>query len=161
MASKKTTKTKTKAPAKTAKGRKKRDVTVEAVSQEARSATAPESAENTSTPAKPQTAAAAEATPDQSSAPQTAWTTAAELPTPSQKLSAIDAAVKVLDESGQPMSCQEMITAMAAKGYWTSPGGKTPSSTLYASILRELKLRGAQARFQKTERGRFALNVPA
>jgi len=60
----------------------------------------------------------------------------------SNKLSALDAAAKVLGEAGQPMNCQEMIQAMAAKGYWTSPGGKTPSATLYSGILRELKTKG-------------------
>ena len=74
-----------------------------------------------------------------------------------KKLSALDAAAKVLGEAGQPMNCQEMIQAMAAKGYWTSPGGKTPSATLYSGILRELKTKGKDARFQKTERGKFAL----
>jgi len=74
-----------------------------------------------------------------------------------KKLSALDAAVKVLGEAGQPMNCQEMIQAMAAKGYWTSPGGKTPSATLYSGILRELKTKGKDARFQKTERGKFIL----
>ena len=73
-----------------------------------------------------------------------------------KKLSALDAAVRVLGESGQAMNCQEMVAAMAAKGYWTSPGGKTPSATLYSSILRELKTKGADARFRKTERGKFA-----
>ena len=74
-----------------------------------------------------------------------------------KKLSALDAAAKVLGEAGQPMNCQEMIQAMAAKGYWTSPGGKTPSATLYSGILRELKTKGKEARFQKTERGKFTL----
>ena len=74
-----------------------------------------------------------------------------------KKLSALDAAAKVLGEAGQPMNCQEMIQTMAAKGYWTSPGGKTPSATLYSGILRELKTKGKEARFQKTERGKFAL----
>ena len=73
-----------------------------------------------------------------------------------KKLSALDAAARVLTESGQAMNCQEMIEAMAAKGYWSSPGGKTPSATLYSSILRELKTKGADARFRKTERGKFA-----
>src|SRR5262245_55078429 len=76
---------------------------------------------------------------------------------PSKKLSALDAAARVLGESGQPMNCQEMIEAMAAKGYWSSPGGKTPGATLYSAILRELKVRGADARFRKTERGKFTL----
>jgi hypothetical protein len=72
-----------------------------------------------------------------------------------KKLSALDGAAQVLAESGQPMNCQQMIEAMAAKGYWSSPGGKTPSSTLYSAILRELKTKGADARFRKTERGKF------
>jgi hypothetical protein len=55
------------------------------------------------------------------------------------------------------MTCREMIEAMAAKGYWTSPGGKTPAATLYSGILREIATKGAQARFKKTERGKFAL----
>jgi hypothetical protein len=73
-----------------------------------------------------------------------------------KKLSAIDAAAKVLGDAGQPMNCQEMIEAMAKKGLWTSPGGKTPQATLYAAILRELKVKGKEARFKKTERGKFA-----
>ena len=79
---------------------------------------------------------------------------AAEQP---KKLSALDAAARVLGESGQPMNCQEMIEAMAAKGYWTSPAGKTPGATLSSAILRELKMKGADARFRKTERGKFTL----
>ena len=74
-----------------------------------------------------------------------------------KKLSAIDAAAKVLGETGQAMNCQEMIKAMAEKGYWTSPGGKTPAATLYSSILRELQTKGKDARFKKTERGKFTV----
>jgi outer membrane biosynthesis protein TonB len=73
-----------------------------------------------------------------------------------KKLSALDAAAKILAEAGQPMNCQEMIDAMAAKGYWTSPGGKTPAATLYSAILRELS-KGAESRFVKAERGKFGL----
>jgi hypothetical protein len=76
------------------------------------------------------------------------------------KLSALDAAAKVLQEAGKPMNCQEMIQTMAAKGYWTSPAGKTPASTLYSSILRELKAKAKQARFQKTARGQFVYQAP-
>ena len=72
------------------------------------------------------------------------------------KLSAIDAAAQVLEQSGQPMSCKELIEAMAQQGLWTSPHGKTPQATLYASILREMKVRKSEARFKKTERGKFA-----
>jgi HB1, ASXL, restriction endonuclease HTH domain len=74
-----------------------------------------------------------------------------------KKLSAIDAAAKVLSEVGEPMNCQDIIKAMAEKGYWTSPGGKTPAATLYSAILRELQTKGNEARFKKTERGKFAV----
>ena len=74
----------------------------------------------------------------------------------SEKLSALDAAALVLRESGQPMNCQELIAQMAAKGYWASPKGKTPASTLYAAMAREAKLKGKESRFQKTGPGRFA-----
>jgi hypothetical protein len=73
-----------------------------------------------------------------------------------KKLSALDTAAIVLAEAGTALTCQEMIAAMSAKGYWTSPGGKTPAATLYAAILRELQTKGAAARFRKTERGKFA-----
>ena len=70
-----------------------------------------------------------------------------------KKLGALAAAVKVLGENDQPMTSGEMIEAMAAKGYWSSPKGRTPASTLCAAILREITAKGKQARFQKTERG--------
>ena len=70
----------------------------------------------------------------------------------SQKLSALDAAAQVLQEAGTPLSCQEMITAMAEKGYWSSPKGRTPAATLYSAILRELKTKGAAARLQDRPR---------
>lgn len=73
-----------------------------------------------------------------------------------KKLSALDAAAQVLAETGQPMSCKEMIEAMAQKGYWSSPGGKTPASTLYSALLKEITTKGKESRFQKTDRGRFA-----
>lgn len=75
-----------------------------------------------------------------------------------KKLSAIDAAAKVLTETKQAMNAKELIEAMAAKKLWTSPGGKTPHATLYSAILREINTKGNDARFKKTERGKFAAN---
>jgi hypothetical protein len=80
-----------------------------------------------------------------------------DAPAKPKKLGCLDAAAKLLGETGQAMTCQEMIDAMAAKGYWTSPNGKTPSATLYAAILREITTRAKESRFTKTERGKFAL----
>jgi hypothetical protein len=78
-----------------------------------------------------------------------------------KKTSALDAAAKVLGETGKPMSCTELIEAMAAKGYWTSPGGKTPQATLYSAIAREITAKGTHSRFVKGERGKFARNESA
>jgi HB1, ASXL, restriction endonuclease HTH domain len=73
-----------------------------------------------------------------------------------KKLSAIDAAAQVLAANQEPMNAKEMIEAMAAKNLWTSPGGKTPHATLYSAIIREIALKGKEARFVKKERGKFA-----
>jgi hypothetical protein len=73
-----------------------------------------------------------------------------------KKLSCIAAALKVLAESSEPLNTKEMIEAMESKGYWTSPGGKTPHATLYSAILRELS-KGTESPFVKTERGRFTV----
>lgn len=73
------------------------------------------------------------------------------------KTSALDAAAKVLGESKEPLSTKQMIDAMGAKGYWKTPGGKTPDRTLYSAIQREVVTKGKDARFVKTERGRFTL----
>jgi hypothetical protein len=75
-----------------------------------------------------------------------------------KKLSCIAAALKVLGESTEPMNTKEMIEAMESKGYWSSPGGKTPHATLYSAILRELA-KGDESQFVKTERGRFTIRA--
>ena len=80
----------------------------------------------------------------------------AEKPAKEKKLSAIDAAAKLLSDTGEPMNCKTLIETMAAKGLWTSPGGATPHATLYSAIIREIKAKGSEARFVKSERGKFA-----
>jgi hypothetical protein len=87
---------------------------------------------------------------------KTAATETADSDTGEKRLSCVAAALKVLGESSDPMNAQELITAMETKGYWTSPGGKTPHATLYSAILRDLA-RGDESRFVKTERGRFTV----
>ncbi|MEX2168070.1 MAG: HTH domain-containing protein [Pirellulales bacterium] len=79
--------------------------------------------------------------------------------TKSDKLSAIDAAAKVLGETEEPMTTKEMVAAMAAKGYWKSPGGKTPHATLYSAITREIGAKGRESRFAKSERGKFKISA--
>jgi ethanolamine utilization cobalamin adenosyltransferase len=75
-----------------------------------------------------------------------------------KKLSALNAAAKLLADAKEPMTTRAMIEAMTAKGLWTSPGGATPHGTLYAAIHREINAKGKDARFKKTERGQFAFN---
>jgi hypothetical protein len=94
--------------------------------------------------------------------PQTKKTTAKEPKAPAaseqpEKLSALDAAARVLGESRQAMNCKELIETMAAKGYWTSPGGKSPAATLAAALLREIQTKKEASRFRKTEPGKFGL----
>ena len=72
-----------------------------------------------------------------------------------KRVSGLDAAARVLAESGQPMTAKEMVEEAESKGYWKSPGGKTPHATVYSAIIREITKKGDDARFRKTERGRF------
>ena len=76
-------------------------------------------------------------------------------------MSALDAAARVLGQASAPMATKALIEAMAAKKYWTSPGGKTPHATLYAAILREINVKGNESRFAKTDPGHFTLNGKA
>ena len=80
---------------------------------------------------------------------------AAQAEVPAKGMSALDAAAKVLQEAGEAMNAKQMIEAMSTKGYWTSPGGKTPHATLYSAILREIAAKTDGCRFKKTERGKF------
>ncbi|MEX2169651.1 MAG: HTH domain-containing protein [Pirellulales bacterium] len=75
------------------------------------------------------------------------------------KLSALDAAAKLLAERKEPMTSKELVAAMAEKGYWKTPGGKTPHATLYSAILREIATKGRESRFAKTERGKFKISA--
>ncbi len=73
-------------------------------------------------------------------------------------MSQLDAAVQVLAASAEPMSTKQMVEAMAQQKLWTSPAGKTPHATLYSALLRELQKKGNDARFKKSDRGKFTLN---
>jgi hypothetical protein len=71
----------------------------------------------------------------------------------------LDAAVKVLGEAEEPLNCKAIMEVMAAKGYWKSPGGKTPEATLASSIMREISKKGHASRFKKVDRGLFTLSA--
>jgi hypothetical protein len=105
----------------------------------------------------PQTAQAAPSGKTAAPRPAAASDPAQAAPTASPaKLTALEAAARVLSERRQAMTCPELIAAMAAQGYWTSPAGKTPQATLRAALLREIQRKQDQSRFRKTERGKFS-----
>jgi cytoskeletal protein RodZ len=143
---------------KTSKGRQTADATSEAVPAETPTPAEHAPVETSEAPSVPTAETSGIDTP----VPTEGETIAPDPTLPNQpsqaaKLSAVDAAAKVLGETGQAMNCAELIAAMAARGYWNSPRGRTPSGTLYSAVLREIQTRGEQARFCKTERGKFAL----
>lgn len=70
----------------------------------------------------------------------------------------LDAAAKVLADAGEPLNCKTIVERAVEKGYWKS-GGKTPASTVYAAILREIQKKGDASRFVKTERGLFKIKA--
>ena len=73
-----------------------------------------------------------------------------------KKPSGLDAAARVLAETGQPMSAKQLVEEMLAKKYWSS-GGQTPHATISSALQREMQNKGQQSRFRKTAPGRFAL----
>ncbi len=68
--------------------------------------------------------------------------------------SALDGAAQLLAEASEPLSCKTMVHLMLERKLWKT-GGKTPANTLYAAILREIKIKGTASRFRKVERGKF------
>ena len=69
-------------------------------------------------------------------------------------MSGLDAAAKVLGESGVPLNCPAIIEAVFKAGYWTS-NGKTPAATIHTAIVTEITKKGDKSRFVKVGRGLF------
>jgi hypothetical protein len=86
-----------------------------------------EPSQETPTPPE-QTAGPPETPPAVAKQPRTRKPKQAAADGKANKLSVLDAAAKVLGETGQPMTCQEMIAQMAAKGSWNSSKGRTPEA---------------------------------
>ena len=76
--------------------------------------------------------------------------TKAARPKGERKGGALDAAVRVLREAGKPMTCDDIVKAALAKGYWQTKG-QTPGATLYAAVIREIAAKGKTARFRRAE----------
>ena len=73
-----------------------------------------------------------------------------------KKLSLLTAAAQVLSESSDAMNAQALVEAVVKAKLWNVPnGGKTPTATLSAAILREISLKGKESRFKKVGPGQF------
>jgi len=67
------------------------------------------------------------------------------------KMSALDAAAKVLAEAKEPMAARAIVDAAFAKNYWKSDG-LTPWATLYSAMIREISTKGQKSRFERGDR---------
>lgn len=106
----------------------------------------------------PEAATTADPKPIASPAAKEPKTKAKKTSKADKRPSGLDAAAQVLKEAGQPMNTKTMVETMLAKGLWKTEG-KTPAATIYAAILREIQVKGKDARFRKTDRGLFTLNA--
>lgn len=76
--------------------------------------------------------------------------------------SALDAAAEVLGrlaskDAATGLSVKDLIERMEKANLWQSPGGKTPSATLYSALIREIKQRKTDSRFKRIAPGKFSL----
>lgn len=71
-----------------------------------------------------------------------------------KKMSQLEAAVVVLGEASEPMTCKQMVDAMTEQGLWSSDA-PTPAATLYSAILRDMAK--PEPRIKKAGRGLFQL----
>ena len=74
-----------------------------------------------------------------------------------KRSSGLDAAVQVLAQAKEPMSCKAIVEKMLAEKLWQTKG-RTPGATIYAGMIREITHKGDASRFRKVGPGRFTLN---
>ena len=77
---------------------------------------------------------------------------------PNGKSSQLDAAVDILKEAAEPLTCKEIVRRMFERKAWETTG-RTPGATLSASMQREIAKRGEDSRFRRAERGLYELNA--
>jgi hypothetical protein len=65
-------------------------------------------------------------------------------------MSGLDAAYKILLESGKPMNAKSITKIALEQGIWT-PQGSTPDMTLSAALQNDVKKKGEQSRFAKAD----------
>ena len=62
----------------------------------------------------------------------------------------------MLADAHEPLTTKEMVSLMIGRKLWQT-SGKTPATTIYAAIIREIATKGDGARFRRFERGEFEL----
>ncbi len=78
---------------------------------------------------------------------------------PEKKLSLLNAAVKVLEESDIPLNTKEIIAKVVEFDLWTPNGAKTPEQSLYSALFREIKEKETpRIRKSTTRKGAFEFN---
>ena len=90
---------------------------------------------------------------------KTAVKAKAAKPRKPRKPSGLDLAAKVLAEAKEPLNAKTIAERTIAAGWETK--GATPHATLYAAMIREIKAKGKDARFEKADRGQFQLRKGA
>jgi len=73
-----------------------------------------------------------------------------------KKVSLLDVAAEVLAKAKEPLGCKAIVEKVLATGRWQTRGA-TPQATLYSALIREISKKGDASRFEKVDRGRFAL----
>ena len=74
-------------------------------------------------------------------------------------MSMLDAAAKIMRETGCSITCGEIIAHGQATGIIRVTASKTPAGTLSVALNREIRARGDRSRFVRVGRGRYRLNV--
>jgi hypothetical protein len=77
---------------------------------------------------------------------------------PNGRKSQLDAAIEILKDAKEPLTCKEIVRRMFERKIWET-SGRTPGATLSASMQRETAKRGKESRFRRAERGLYELNA--
>lgn len=73
-------------------------------------------------------------------------------------MTALDAALRVLQEAGGSLHYREITKRVLDDGLWSTEG-KTPEATINAQLATDLKRKGKASAFRRAGRGVFAVNV--
>lgn len=122
----------------------------------------PAHAKSSGSPAKADQKEKAKASPAQTLAKAPKTNTGK--PKATRGMSALDAAAMVLEglkgtKAREGIQANDLIDRMQRASLWASPGGKTPAATLYAAIIREIKVKKGVARFVRVSPGHFAIKT--